>query len=165
MSRLGTLVQMSHLTWSATRSEAQCRRVVEAGRCVGSQTWPTDRLPVRPTAPPPRSACDEVVYPVAVEVGHELVIRQQIYRGKIVDFSIQQRTLDDGRWYDVARIDCCHSTVHRHQTYRTVTGRNDIEVIREIPSEGRAVVNEAFTTAMDVMEDEWEGNLRRWSGG
>ena len=115
--------------------------------------------------PPPRSACDEVVYPVAVEEGHELVIRQQIYRGKIVDFSIQQRTLDDGQWHDVARIDCCHSTVHRHQTYRTATGRNDIVVIREIPSEGWDVVNEAFATAMDVMEDEWEENLRRWSSG
>ena len=88
---------------------------------------------------------------------------QAIYRGRIVDFAIQQEAELDGDWAEVARIDCCHSTIHRHQFNQAGTDTYDRRVIQNIPKEGWDVVNAAFQGAVDVMLSEWEENHRRWN--
>lgn len=121
--------------------------------------------------PPPDGECDALppffIYPTGSDNDpHRLVVRMKLYRGLIVDFSINQTTLIEQRWRDVARIDCCGGVIHRHQY--DIHGNDLIghKLIEKIPSEGGwEVVNKGYLTAYDVMHDEWENNLRRWRDG
>ena len=116
--------------------------------------------------PPPRDMCQIEVYPVEITPTDRLTIRQQIYRGKIVNFAIMQDVLESGTWHQVARIDCCHGTIHRHQYNRDGIDLYDHRVIQEIPAtRGWAVVDAGYVSAQDAMFNEYEENLRRWRDG
>jgi hypothetical protein len=112
-----------------------------------------------PGCPP----AEEFLFHAEVARGHKFTVRQRIYRGKIVDFAVQQIMLmEDDVWVEVARIDCCRGTVHRHQFNRDGVDVWDHRVIREIPERGWDVVNQSYDQAYDVMVAEWEENVRRW---
>lgn len=114
--------------------------------------------------PPPEAACDVQEFPAELTDTDRLHIRMVSYRGKIVDFAIMQLTTDPaGVEYHVARIDCCHGTVHRHQFDRKGNDVYDRRVIVAIPAtNGWDVVDAAYADAFDAMFNEWEENLRRW---
>jgi len=79
---------------------------------------------------------------------------------------IRVRTADDVTTEaHVARIDCCGSTIHRHQFDQTGKDLYDHRVIVEIPAQdGWSVVDAGYAEAYEVMFNEWEENLRRWRG-
>lgn len=117
--------------------------------------------------PPPDEACDLpqvfFTYPTGQDDGNRIAIRVKIYRGLIVDFSLNQHTLVDRRWRNVARIDCAGGTIHRHQFDQDGNDLIGHELIKEIPPEdGWDVVHKGYLSALDVMHDEYEDNLRRW---
>ncbi|WP_146237497.1 DUF7718 family protein [Georgenia satyanarayanai] len=114
--------------------------------------------------PPPESACDVQVLPIELTETDRLHIRMAIYRGKIVDFAIMQLSVrDDGEEVHVARIDCCHGTVHRHQYDRRGRDVYERREIVAIPAtDGWEVVDAAYAEASETMFNEWEENLRRW---
>jgi hypothetical protein len=145
--------------FSPKRRERRKRRGV-----VDMSTTPP---PEPPYKPPPLHACTELVFPIDLSDEDQFVIRQRIYKGKIVDFAIMQKVCVDGKWVDVARIDCCGGTIHRHQY---VAGSDDDtydhRLIAEIPAQdGWEVVDQGYDGATNVMFNEWEGNLRRWRDG
>lgn len=113
--------------------------------------------------PPSAEECDsEEVIPIEIDPTSQLVVRLRSLQGKIVDFSISQLVNDAGEWHDVARIDCHHGSIHRHQFTRG--GNQTRQVIRHIPpgQEGHDVVNDGYTPAYELMFNEWEESLRRW---
>lgn len=98
---------------------------------------------------------------------HKLDIRQQIYKGKIEDFAIEQTAIINNQSHEVARIDCCGQTVHWHLWNRDRVTLRDHSKICDIPPrpDGVQVVNDAFERCYGLMLDEWIENLRRWDGG
>lgn len=98
-----------------------------------------------------------------------LHVRYQVWRDLITFFAIMQLVLDEGEWKHVARIDCCHDMIHRHQFVRS-DGRDifDRQKIVTIPWDGGTrwnVVNSGYHDALGVMYEEWEENVRRWRDG
>ena len=116
--------------------------------------------------PPPASSCRIVEYPVSLTAEDRLHVREHRYKGRIVDFAIMQiraAPADEGTEVHIARIDCCRSTIHRHQYDQTGQDVYDHRVIVEIPAlEGWDVVDAGYADAYDVMFNEWVENLRRW---
>lgn len=126
--------------------------------------------PVPPSIyrPPKLEVCEVLVYPVEITPTDRITVRQQIYRGKVVDFAIMQEAREGETWHHVARIDCCHGTIHRHQFIRDGTDVYDHRVIQEIPGppgKGWDVVDGTYDVAQDAMFNEYEDNLRRWRDG
>lgn len=91
---------------------------------------------------------------------------RQVYRkgtGEMVYFAIWQAIRHDDEWHPVARIDCSHATVHRHQFTRS--GDNHRVVLAEIPMDhGQELVDRWYEPAEIIMQNEWEDNIRRWHG-
>lgn len=116
--------------------------------------------------PPPIEACYEgthTIYPAGENGPNLLAVRYVVYKGMVVDFSINQAATDaDGIRRDVARVDTKHGTVHRHQFRRG--GPEERVIIIEIPVRGWEIVDKAYDEHLDLMHDSWEMNLRRWSG-
>lgn len=77
-----------------------------------------DMSPEEPFEYTPPAGGQMLEYPVNLGGGHELVVRQQVYRELIVDFAIMARYASDGEVDETHRIDCCHSEVHGHQHFR-----------------------------------------------
>lgn len=139
-----------------TPKKVSARRLADMG---------TEPVPESPYVPPPAAACSEDVFPVMITEADRFHVRLRSYRGKIVDFAITQLTTVDGVGeVTVARIDCCHGSVHRHQFNREGDDIYDHRVIRAIPLKGWDVVDEAYTEAYETMFNEWDENLRRWRG-
>lgn len=105
--------------------------------------------------------------PIWVTDDDLVVLVSWTYRGLIVDFSIEQYRVDpgDGAKTKIARIDCCHGTIHRHQYDQNGQDVYDGRVILVIPpDDGWAIVDSGYDEAYDVMLNEWDANLRRWRG-
>lgn len=94
------------------------------------------------------------------------------YRGKIVDFALTQIAINEDPQKEtihVARYDCCHSEVHKHQYYKSgkhETTREDQTrtIISPIDDQNTSwdVVDKAFTECYDQILNDWETNYRRW---
>ncbi|MFF9393243.1 DUF7718 family protein [Streptomyces griseoluteus] len=120
----------------------------------------------KPYVPPPREVCTVETFPIYITADDRLTIKQHVYKGKIVHFAIMQDIREGDIWHHVARIDCCHGTIHRHQYNRAGDDIYDSRVITEIPADnGWSVVDAGYQVAQDAMFDEYEENLRRWRDG
>lgn len=116
--------------------------------------------------PPGLDVAIQTVTPIDITREDQMVVRQRFYRGKVADFAICQKVRVNGKWVDVARIDCCHSTIHRHQFNQEGIDLYDHRVIIEIPAvEGWNVVDAGYDNAYNVMLNEWDQNLERWRNG
>lgn len=63
----------------------------------------------------------------------------------------------------IARIDCCHRSVHEHRYNQRGEDVLDHRVIREIPlSNGRYTVHDAYDEAYETIFGRWEANLESW---
>ncbi len=89
-------------------------------------------------------------------------------RGLFVDFAIQQLYIyEDGGETEVARIDCCHGIIHRHQFVKS-TGEDiyDRRPIATIPAaDGWQVVHHGYDEAYEIMLSEFNENEKRWRDG
>jgi hypothetical protein len=114
--------------------------------------------------PPPRDVSRLIDFRVhLVDDDNMLAVKAWEYRGKIVDFAVSQVVHIEGKWVDVARIDTAGGTIHRHQYDQGGSDLWDHRKIRDIPHEnGWDVVDRGYEEALDMMENEWEDNLRRW---
>lgn len=121
--------------------------------------------------PPRKEICETLSFLTYAADGdessaHRFSIRIQTYRGKIVDFSIEQQCEDGSDWHPVTRIDTKHGTIHRHQFVRGHEGDASRVVICDIPAgEGWEIVDKGYQEAYGVMHDEWEARYRRWCNG
>jgi hypothetical protein len=115
--------------------------------------------------PPPHEECEEFPNSYDLALGHRLGSRQIYLRGSsdLVYFSVWQSTKVDGQWVAVARIDCSHGTVHRHQF--AADGGNRVTVLATIPNDHSfEFIDHWHPRAARIMEDEWEANYWRWHG-
>ncbi|WP_446041706.1 DUF7718 family protein [Streptomyces sp. SID1121] len=122
---------------------------------------------VRVYTPPAVPPAEETTFPVAMTLDGRLVVRLRTYRKKIVDFAVMQETLVAGEWEQLARIDCCRGTVHRHLSTHDGKILLDHDLIRDIPYGDRSweVVDDSYEGALQEMQDRWSDNLRRWRSG
>lgn len=120
-------------------------------------------------SPPPSAVCEEMTVPVHLPMpGHQLRIRQVIYKDRIVDFAVIQVSRVDDSWVQVARVDCDGGSVHRHQFTQDGVDLMDHLLLAPIPEGTNGawnVIEEWFDRAVRMMEDEWEGNHWRWEHG
>ncbi|MGW9383839.1 DUF7718 family protein [Streptomyces globisporus] len=118
-------------------------------------------------APPPVPPAEELTFPIGLSDDDRLVVRLRTYRKKIVDFAVMQETLVAGEWEQLARIDCCGGTVHRHLVSAEGTVLLDHAPIRDIPCGDKSweVVDDSYEGALTDMQDSWHDNLRRWRRG
>ena len=129
------------------------------------------RLPdmgIKPTPVPeyrPPAGGDVWEYPIYLGEGHMLLVRQVIYRGKVVDFAIMQFYGEDEDRSEIARIDCCHGCIHRHLFDKKGNDIMDRDVIAEIVvgQDEWATVDAAFEGCSDRMQSEFMENYRRWA--
>ena len=114
--------------------------------------------------PPPAHECEPNHYVVPLADEQRLEVQSWVQRGLVVDFAIMQIVTDDqGVDIHIARIDCCHGTVHRHvfdaRGEDTING----QVITVIPEKDSAkTVDSEYSLACDRMEAEWQENSRQW---
>lgn len=125
-------------------------------------------LAIKPVEPPeykPPVGAQEWSYTQDYGDGHGVLVVQHIYRNLVVDFAIMQ-TYDDGTTtHNIARIDCCHGSVHRHVFAKDGTDLVDRDIIRPIivGREEWNTVDEEFEPCLDKMEREFLENYRRWA--
>lgn len=104
--------------------------------------------------------------------GDVLHQKEWIFRGQTVDFALNYYVQpghpdnQDEDERDVARVDCCHSEVHKHQFYRS--GRPQVrELIRDLSGfesieDAEAAVHECYDECYLAMAEKWESHLRYW---
>lgn len=115
---------------------------------------------------PDPEECEDKTWPVGLDPYNELRARFVLWQERlIVDFAINQVTLIEDGWSDVARIDCFHGVIHRHQFQRGSTATIARVEFVKIPTDesGWAFVDSWYDQALKMMEDEWEQTLRRWN--
>lgn len=121
--------------------------------------------PLRDHFPP--EECEETPISLVLAAGNELtggfILWQDRY---MIEFAVVQLTKDLGRWVEVSRIDTDHNKIHKHQLRRGSQDRHGIvtDLVEIPPNEGWKVVDEGYTKALMIMENEWQENLRRWHG-
>lgn len=115
--------------------------------------------------PPDKSVGNISLMPLDLGEGHSLLVRQHTYRGLIVDFAIMQLFSVDGDEFEIARIDCCWGTVHRHVFDRKGNDMMDHQEIKRIVSGPGAweTVNAEFEPCYERMMTEFMENHRRWA--
>lgn len=115
--------------------------------------------------PPSIADCDpEEILPTTLDQVTRITQRFRRYHGRIVDFAIVLEAQGpDGEWVEVSKVDCCHAQVHLHQ--RVVSGDVDDTrvVLREVNSE--TDIQDSVNTAIDLVFENYEEYLRRWSNG
>ena len=105
---------------------------------------------------------DAPVY-VAEDPSQFVYVKQYTYRGYTVDFALSHVVeLEEGN-SDVARYDCCHSEVHRHQFHKSgeELRRKVIAPIRDQRTSW-STVNAVYDECYDDMIEGWEHHYRRW---
>ena len=115
--------------------------------------------------PPPCPPAEEKNFRLELTDTDELHVRQVWYRDKIVDFAIMQLVWEDGERVHVARIDCCHSMIHRHQFNQAGEDVFNHRQITAIPPDAGnrwSIVHAGYYSALGTMYEEWADNLRRW---
>ncbi|WHU45090.1 hypothetical protein QNM97_13625 [Gordonia sp. L191] len=107
--------------------------------------------------------------------GDRLHQREWHHRGRVVDFALNQYITCDhpdnpgGESADIARVDTCHSEVHKHQFYRSgrPQQRDVICALHDADSLEQAedMICGCYDACYFDMADEWEDRLVRWKDG
>lgn len=117
--------------------------------------------------PPPLSMADEMedLIELPGEEGYRLFQRVRVYRGLVVDFAVElQLRDDDGKYFPIERVDCCHGTVHRHHFPRQGPEPAPIPLL-DLHSGMRRQVTDEYFRAYDDIVDNFEYKVRRWRNG
>ncbi len=82
--------------------------------------------------------------------------------GRLVEFSMTAQVELGGRWFDVARVDTCHSEVHVH--LKSYTGE---EIDRKVifPIHNPNDVDRGWVEGEKMLIAGWEEHVRRWRRG
>ena len=126
------------------------------------------RTPPPVYKPPDCPPAIEMNIPMEITDTDELRIRRRIYREKIVDFAVMQLAWEGSERFEIARIDCHHGMIHRHQFTRDGTELGGRLEIKAIPADGGdrwGIVHAGYFECLSAMQAEWEDNLRRWRDG
>lgn|GEM_PF-2371258 len=116
----------------------------------------------------------ELIVDNKVPLGQDGTILSQCEWGRhqlIVDFSYNQYLEDShpdrkgAKTPDVARIDCCHSEIHKHQFYKA--GGQNRDIIQDLRYSGsieevEKVVNLHSMDCYNQMVDGWQSYLDLW---
>lgn len=111
----------------------------------------------------------ELTLDMPITLGHEapgqsVYVVQWTYRGKVVDFALTQRIERTAGTYEhIARFDCCHSEVHKHQ-FREGGRELQRTVVAPINDQSTSwdLVDEKYEECSADMFDRWHENYRRW---
>lgn len=117
-------------------------------------------------SPPPKARCLDWSMPVPLDDEGLLqyVWAQQVYRGKVVHFSVETQIRDHvlADWQPMYRIDTAHGTVHEHHFSRR-DEESTRTVLAEIPlKDSWEFVDGWFVKALDMCDTNWNAHLERW---
>jgi hypothetical protein len=115
---------------------------------------------------PPASACDPIEPGAHIELSDTSRIVQRLVhrRGRLVDYALVHEVRGaDEEWHEVAKIDCCHSQVHRHTAATDQPETDRKLVIQELFS--WKDVEDSWDAAYGDIEDNWERRERDWLNG
>jgi len=117
--------------------------------------------------PPPVERVEEYVSREVLEFGQELRVRYHIFDDRVMTFfAVMQITHRDDGWTEVARIDTCHATVHKHQLHKgssdTVGTRTELSPIPV--TDPYITIETWYSESLKHMHNEWQENLRLWGG-
>lgn len=129
-------------------------------------------MAIQPSPAPeyrPPTKVEEVEFPV--DLGDlQLVVRQSIYRDKIVDFALMLDLVDSTGEVrvNICRVDCCHGTVHRHDFRKDKSKERDettkLHVIDARPEmHPWDQIDKQFLIQYDAMVDQYQELYRRWA--
>lgn len=120
--------------------------------------------PPEPWRHPPCGDCHTDRYELPLDDANTNVLKvREVWHGKLlVDFAITHRTLEDGVWTTVARVDCCHGEFHRHLYGR---GEKDLNRLSLRPILSPEDVGLAYDRATEFMYEDYREHLRRWRVG
>jgi hypothetical protein len=119
--------------------------------------------------PPPDAECDpSPEFPIVISPTERIHGRAAIYRGKVVDFAMTitiKTPGDAARWVDIARIDCRHGHVHKHQFHKS--GREEtVSKIKDIPcgsdAESWDLIDTEYDVATTMLLDGFDHHVRVW---
>lgn len=118
---------------------------------------------------PDPDECVEYEDKIALFYGHELSVRYRLWKDRlIVEFAVMQVVRHNGHWVEVARIDTCHGSIHKHQLSKARPGDRvgKRDELQSVPVQnGWTVVDSWYEQALDHMQRYWTENLRRWRRG
>jgi hypothetical protein len=117
--------------------------------------------------PPPDHACDVLETPY--DLGHDpdtgerhvLMTRLSLYKGKVVDFSLEQTVRVDEVILKVRRVDSSHGVIHVHKFTQEDQDGQRYDLL-EVPEHGHDVVDSSCYEQLNKLLDEWNENLRSW---
>jgi hypothetical protein len=123
--------------------------------------------PPDPVYEPPEDAEEYVFSHDSPRRDTEFKVRVLQYHGRYVYFAIMQMLKVDGCWHEVARIDCDHGYIHRHQFNSAGEDLWGRRRMCDIPAgeQGQRVVDGMYHKCVWIMQDERDENIRRWLGG
>ena len=100
--------------------------------------------------------------------GHKLYWRTHYHpsRWSIVDFAFTQIHPDrEGEEAHVARIDCCHWEIHKHQYYRSGKHGSYTPICPFTQDNAWDTMDSKFTDCHSEMMNGWQDHLERWDSG
>ena len=117
-----------------------------------------------PRYEPPKGRDEGLLYDVDLDDGHQLVVRMDTYKGKVVDFALMQNYLGLEWPEEVFRIDCDHGEVHSHQFFRDPSKEEERRVIEVIPHRegGWDCVDRNYSECYDRLLGGYGEHYRRW---
>lgn len=93
-----------------------------------------------------------------------LVQRTVHQKGRLVDYALTHEALGaDGEWHEIAKVDCCHSQVHRHIADKDQPETDRKLVIQELFT--WKDVEDSWDAAYTDIEQNWERRERDWLNG
>lgn len=116
--------------------------------------------------PPPSGECQEECTPIELSPADRITVRLWFWRGRTVDFAIMLEAFDDDveLWRDVARVDCCHGEVHRHEFARSGAERR--VVIAPIPADDEEgawdLLGREYDRAHKDLISGWDSYVQKW---
>ncbi|WP_146070702.1 hypothetical protein [Cryobacterium sp. M91] len=94
-------------------------------------------------------------------------VTQRVWRSRsdsrIVDCAVVHEIAHEEEWHEVAKIDCSHQEVHRHEATKDKTGTRLRTVIRVIYSQ--ADVEDTYQNSVDEIFDNLVENEGKWRHG
>lgn len=118
--------------------------------------------------PPTAGECQVEEGIVYLAPDERFVHRVHYFDHRMVDFCLEIQVRERDTWWPVARIDCTHGHIHRHQLTRS--GENDHQtVLCRLPSDDnheawKLVANQHELACADL-DSKWDAYMKRWRQG
>ena len=90
----------------------------------------------------------------------DLSMRMAVHRGQVRDFSLSLWMESGAGRFELERVDCCHSEIHRHRFYQHKP--EDRVTMYELDPGDEIIVDGEYQIQYEYLITHWEQILGRW---